>query len=368
MSEKLIVKNFGPIKHVELDIKKVNVLIGEQGTGKSALVRLLHLFHNQSFLFEDPYKFLDIFDFPFKKNTILEYHSENYFISYNEGKFNIRYKGQHLEILEKILVLSNKYLLEHDFKVENEYNSLNDWYLNNIGLSVYIPAERIILPIIYKIPRIPNAPYIDYLGITYNQARYKIKELDIPYLNQVKYKLEGDDDKIVLNNETIFLHQTSSGFQASIPLAIIVESFTSRKERFRFIIEEPELNLFPATQNELMKYLIEKTSQEKNGLFLATHSPYILTSINNMIFAEQVGKLDHEKTAGIIEEKYWLNSNDVSAYLLRYDEEAGGIIQENIMDDEVQQIKAEKIDEISRQFNREYDEMLDIKYPVSNEG
>ena len=33
-TEKLIVKNFGPIKDAELDLKKVTVLIGEQASGE----------------------------------------------------------------------------------------------------------------------------------------------------------------------------------------------------------------------------------------------------------------------------------------------------------------------------------------------
>ena len=41
MPEKLIIQNFGPIKHVELDLKKVNVLIGDQGTGKSTIAKVL---------------------------------------------------------------------------------------------------------------------------------------------------------------------------------------------------------------------------------------------------------------------------------------------------------------------------------------
>jgi len=357
LSEKLIVKNFGPIKHVELDINKVSVLIGEQGTGKSALARLLHLFHNQAFLFEDSDKIFQAFDFPFKKNTEIEYFSENYFISYIDGKFKINYKGRHQEFLDKISVLSNKYLVEHDFKVQNEYTSLNEWYLENIGLSVYISAERIILPIIYKMSRIPNVPYIDYLSIVYNQARYKIRELDIPYLHHVKYKLEGDDDKIILDNETLLLHQTSSGFQASIPLGIIVESFASRKEKFKFIIEEPELNLFPATQYELIKYLIERTSSEKNGLFLATHSPYIITSLNNLMYAYQVGQKNPEPVAAIIDKKYWLNPDEVSAYRLLTDGTA-----RNILDDELKQINAGEIDEISRSINDKWDKIADIEF------
>lgn len=37
---KLKIDNFGPIKHAELDFKKVNILIGQQGTGKSCILKI----------------------------------------------------------------------------------------------------------------------------------------------------------------------------------------------------------------------------------------------------------------------------------------------------------------------------------------
>ena len=42
-------------------------------------------------------------------------------------------------------------------------------------------------------------------------------------------------------------------------------------------LEEPEENLFPPTQQILMKTLLNKIKgQEDNTLFISTHSPYIL--------------------------------------------------------------------------------------------
>lgn len=45
-------------------------------------------------------------------------------------------------------------------------------------------------------------------------------------------------------------------------------------------LEEPENNLFPPTQDCLVKWLLDKTLDERpNTLFIATHSPYVLSSI-----------------------------------------------------------------------------------------
>jgi predicted ATPase len=45
-------------------------------------------------------------------------------------------------------------------------------------------------------------------------------------------------------------------------------------------LEEPENNLFPPTQDSLVKWLLDKTLDEHpNTLYIATHSPYVLSSI-----------------------------------------------------------------------------------------
>ena len=44
LKEKLIIKNFGPIVEAEIDIKPFIVFIGESGSGKSVILKLLSLF------------------------------------------------------------------------------------------------------------------------------------------------------------------------------------------------------------------------------------------------------------------------------------------------------------------------------------
>ncbi|MFM7877607.1 MAG: hypothetical protein ACKO8M_14250, partial [Microcystis panniformis] len=47
--ESLIIENFLIIKYAEIEIKKINVIIGEQSTGKSIIAKLVFLF--ETFLF-----------------------------------------------------------------------------------------------------------------------------------------------------------------------------------------------------------------------------------------------------------------------------------------------------------------------------
>ena len=46
MAEKLIVRNFAGIKDLEIEIKRINILIGPQASGKSVCAKLLFYFKN----------------------------------------------------------------------------------------------------------------------------------------------------------------------------------------------------------------------------------------------------------------------------------------------------------------------------------
>ena len=61
-------------------------------------------------------------------------------------------------------------------------------------------------------------------------------------------------------------------------------SSANRYDRLINIVEEPELNLFPRSQMEILFSLISNnTSTNENMLVLTTHSPYSLAIINTMI-------------------------------------------------------------------------------------
>ena len=41
MKERLVIKNFGPIREVDLELGKMTVLIGDQATGKTTIAKVL---------------------------------------------------------------------------------------------------------------------------------------------------------------------------------------------------------------------------------------------------------------------------------------------------------------------------------------
>ena len=96
-------------------------------------------------------------------------------------------------------------------------------------------------------------------------------------------------------------------------------------------------------------------------LLITTHSPYILTAINNLIYAAKVGKNSPEAVEQIIPQKMWLSEDIVSAYRV-----ADGTA-EIIMDDEIKEIMAEQIDEVSQDINKQYELLAEIEYETNHE-
>ena len=124
-----------------------------------------------------------------------------------------------------------------------------------------------------------------------------------------------------------------------------------------FILEEPEQNLYPSTQVELLKDIFKAC----NGIHLSTalittHSPYTLTFINNLIYAARIGELHPDSVNRIIPSDLWLQADVVSAYRV-----SNGTVTE-IMDEEIHEIKAELIDEVSQAINKQYEMLADIEF------
>ncbi|HEV8083684.1 MAG TPA: AAA family ATPase, partial [Chitinophagaceae bacterium] len=192
----------------------------------------------------------------------------------------------------------------------------------------------------------------------------------------IRYKNVDENDIIILKNgKEINIKEASSAVISVVPLLLAfdyaVESNYPTEYRVShhlncpyIVIEEPELNCFPITQKKLMEYFILKVKYEISNvidyycrLFITTHSPYILTSMNNMMYAYRIGK-EHEKEAkAIIDKKYWINPDDVSVYMMLTNGEC-----EDIFDREEGLIKAEKIDGVTNILNNQFSELLNLEF------
>jgi predicted ATPase len=274
--ENLVIKNFGPIRDAKIGLKDINVFIGTTSSGKSTAAKLIAIFKSislkPSINFSSFRKLLAEYniDFAITDNTLLHYTNDN---------LGIKIGGKTLII-------------------EGQQKSKKDKVT-----PIYIPAERLFFSTISQsiFTLINNDIYlpkwiIDF-GAKFEQARNSIKRISIKFLD-AEYSYEDNTDYIQLNNNIrIKLSEASSGLQSVIPLLLVVLYNTEKgKGEDIFVIEEPELNLYPSSQKDLIEFIIARVNQAQNDkLIITTHSPYLLTTIDNLIQAQKVVDLIPDK-------------------------------------------------------------------------
>lgn len=444
---KLIVKNFGPLKEIEIEVREMVVFIGAQASGKSTLAKLLSIFEDENFrsdgniTFEEELKKYNIYSY-LNTETFIEYTNFGlvssiipFNLKYSFGKFdkitptNIieKYKEirnenpliKELKSIEKfktLIKISLNYCWEFDkdfrnklisifplkeqkteltrlffkgnikeilsekhvdevltiFKSEKVFENYLKLYkiivltFPKIFLqdSIYIPTERIFLHLIAEntLGLINNNVQIPKhllnSGQDYEKAIQTIKELPLSIIDKkLKYKREGKSSYIYHNErEKIDLLESASGLQSIIPILLLVEYSKSLKDKynFNFVVEEPELNLYPKAQHELIKYLVKNCLLDRKNLILTTHSPFILASINNLLLAFDKGQSKAKEVIKIIKKETWLNPKNFIAYELKNGK------AKLIMDDKLGQIKENMIDNVSDSFSNEFDKLLDL--------
>ena len=406
MDERLIVKSFGPVKDLDITFKKVTLFIGDQGTGKSCVAKLFSMFKwLEKVLSQKKYK-LNYFEQYNRFSTKLcPYHRIESFI---QPDSYLRFE-------------SNLYIFEYksgSFKISdnNEDVSLfrtNDQKEDVDGLAkiMYVPAERSIVSVAENktklLKELPDSSET-FSDEFVNAKKFFKSGYELPFeglhfeydsLNEVGW-ISGDDYKVRLIN-------ASSGIQSSLPMCMVSEylskmiadreevklskeekdklekrvaeimqddaisdsikdmmirqlSSANRYDRFINIVEEPELNLFPQSQMEVLRSLVAiNSSSEQNMLVFTTHSPYSLAILNMLVMGaklyQRANEADRAEIERILPHKYHLNENDVAAYRLSSKEEDycvsiispnTGMIAKNDLDS--------CSDEINRIFNQLY--------------
>jgi predicted ATPase len=377
---KIKIKNFGPIKEGNqenngwIDVKKVTVFVGNQGSGKSTIAKLISTFtwiekalvrgdYNRKW-FERKNRL---------KNQYLNYHRlENYLNTNGRDKTIIDYKGDACLITYK------------NGSLNIEETSKETYHLPQI---MYIPAERNFIsyvksPTELKLSSASLQEFLTEFDHAKNEMRGSLKlpvnNTDIEYdkLNDT-LNLKGQDYKVKLT-------EASSGFQSLVPLYIVSnylarsvkkqsevskepmssdelnrfkagveniwsnENLTDEQKRaalsvlskkfnksaFINIVEEPEQNLFPSSQWELLKSLLAFNNiNSANKLIMSTHSPFIVNYLSIAIQGDYLKrKIDassksnelQTKLDNIISQESLIASDDVAVYQLN---EADGSIR-----------------------------------------
>ena len=338
--EKIKIENFGPLNKVEVLIKDINIFIGTTSSGKSTVAKLISIFQSPvtktKISFTEFNSLLADYNIDFKIN-------DNTLIRYQNDEFYIELKGK---------------TIKGNFRQDNS-SKINP---------IYIPAERVFFSTISQSifglmsSNISLPKWLIDFGAKFEQARNSIKKFHVDFLNAA-YEYDDRTDYIELPNKNkIKLSQASSGLQSVIPLLLVIQYNTGRRKKDRdfFVIEEPELNLYPTSQKELIEFIIGKLNKSEDKLIITTHSPYLLTTIDNLIQAQNVveqSKETSKKVSSLVPEKYWINYNNVSCYY--FDDGTG----RSTMDAETKSIGPSNIDNVSDKLSDIFEELLALKYP-----
>jgi hypothetical protein len=125
-------------------------------------------------------------------------------------------------------------------------------------------------------------------------------------------------------------------------------------------VEEPEAHIFPNTQYEVVRLFAWLTNDPILNFqwVIATHSPYILSSFNNLIEAGQAARSNpalHDEIAKIVPEQYWIKEGDFKAYAIE-DGKLRSILNESGF------IEGNYLDQVSEVIGNEFDKLLRLEY------
>lgn len=359
------IKHFGPIKEGLkendgwIDIDKTTIFMGNQGSGKSTIAKLISTFT----WIEKAYIRGDIETPNIDFMELLEFHRlENYL----ESNTEIEYEG------------NTYYLALHQ---QGSIKKIEAKKLNNKTIKqpkiMYVPAERNFLSSISNINKISDLIIgsLKNYSIEFRNAQlaHNNKSVQLPVNNtSIVYESKTDENYIVFNNKKLKLTEASSGFHSIVPLYWVTKYLIkylkrSEKELLKTlstdqiirrnhelnslkinendekklrvaekrinqkyickylvnIVEEPEQNLFPISQQQMLNSLMEFNNyNEANKLIITTHSPYLINHIGLLVKAGNLyesGKYDKEAIEKIIPEKSAIKKQKVAIYQMNLD-------------------------------------------------
>ena len=364
-TNKLKVQHFGPIRSGYdkndgyIEIPQVTLFCGTQGTGKSTIAKLYSTFVwlekalvrgdvNETFVtqysrFSKKYLAFQGIQNYIKPDSYLHFKGMCYDFEYKEGKLT----------------------------VEN--------HIDRLGYQrpqiMYVPAERNLLGVLDKAANVKGMPesLAEMLG-AYRRACQSLKSDLILPVNDVSFHYDSLNQigSIVSPDYKVRISEASSGLQSLSPMyvtlsylhdavvngkemeltqttkeeqeliekrvheillddtlsdemrsALVKKLYDNGNKCLVSIIEEPEQNLFPDSQEKLLYSLLRLSGLGANQLLMTTHSPYILDYLSLAIKSHDVARQvnDEGKThvRSFVPETAWIDGQHVAVYQLDLD-------------------------------------------------
>ena len=418
---KLRVKNFGSIGNglekddCFIEVSRLTIFLGEQGSGKSTITKLLSTFFwLEKALFRGDFSAEELTYEEFVKKYLAWQSIE----SYIQNESEIEFVGTKYRFL-----LQNK-----DFSVY----SIEDTASYRRPKISYISSERNFCSSIPRAEKISGL--LHNLSLTvedFQEASECMRAVQLP-IGNFSYRYDKNTKrKYILskNNSEIQLYEAASGIQSLTPLFLITEYFSKPELQFSNveisalsseqkilirkafdswqekdclttknlsefvkrvlksagiinlskdgaviknndfedfirsmvnscfvnIVEEPEQNLYPNSQKVLTECLVKSLQKPDNRLIFTTHSPYVLGTINNCLYAGNLMEKGFD-ISSILDKEKCIVSQDVRAYFIN----EGKII--SAFDSELRQINHDLIDGCSREINEVYERLSDVEF------
>ena len=411
--ESILIENFAGIKSMTFDFRFINILIGPQGSGKSVTVKLLYFFKSffgeiiKSVESEESKRELD------KRQTD---NFTNFFPqeSWPKGNFRIVYSIDNTEIsiirtnnvlkfdysenLKKVIIKARKLVTEEKAKIaknpkfgsfsaklktQEKIKECISAEISSISTydQFFIPAGRSFFANIQKsiFSFLRDNSSLDPFLIEFGSFYESIKQIYKDVINEKpdrefdelasqilssSYLREKDKDFLIhSDNRKVNLSNASSGQQETLPLIMILKSLIALKSSngVTIYIEEPEAHLFPIAQKRIVQLLARTFNNKKTNfqIIVTTHSPYILSSFNNLMQAGRLIKLKPdsiEKINEIIPPEEQINPNILTAYSLNQGK------KESLIDEESTLISQTILDSVSNEIAMEFGNLLDIEF------
>lgn len=398
------IRKIGPIAKADLDLNKINVFMGPQSSGKSTIAKICSQCswcEKNYLLTGDEYDFYrGLLDFHRMDEGYFSYDSE---IIYESQWVTIHFKGEVTETYftkkekgtkqyknlkieyipaERNFAATIPNLEKYSDGYDNIINFLTDWlsfkktitkekkyqipldsmdvnfkydtktkediltlYNNKtILLQRSSSGQQSIIPLLLVCEFMFTALYLQKRNPPSAEQNY-IKSL-LPESMRADYdwliKTQNFPHKSNNDKDMKFHEETKERISNEIGLSTDY-GFSN------VIIEEPEQNLFPETQKELIYFLMSKVNdvERNHNMILTTHSPYILYALNNCLLGGLVKDNIPENEQNNFQSKNsWIDPKSVSIWEiedghLRRIQDKDNIISENYFDTKMTELTDE---------------------------
>ena len=380
-TERLVVRNFGPITNLDIEFRRLTLFIGDQGSGKSTLSKLLTICRDYNWWLqllenadaEDVKK-------PFYDFGINEYFMDDTFISYTMIGFSIKYENGAFSIVSDYIDADE--IKNYFLYLNKRYGSGQDTAIDETQMKELEPYARAVLYILAERNLVGNLseslasmltaqvplpkPLMEYMSM-FERAKKEYPSYNIPFFN-VKFVKKNGKERIELvgKDKDLPLSACSSGLQSAIPMLMVIDYALKTDSFNSFVIEEPEQNLFPQNQFEMLGFVTSRLwhPNPRRQFIITTHSPYMLSSLNVLMLAYKLHHIEEvrEEAEKIIVPGYTVNPDDVSVFALDPNSE---VYCKSLISEKTGLVSVNELDSVSEVIGDDFDRLYDLYRQVN---